>query len=303
MHVTVKQLAALLFCGATLPSLASEISYVNQFRNLVYTQTDNVTLSAQGAFFSASTVVSGLAIATYDSGMMTIGDPNAGPSYALTSSDAGHTFGMQPPTLPSQAAMDTQFPLSSHYTFVLTGGPDSASASMDVGANNYAAAPPMLTGNSFSALQGMDTSQPLNLAFNPFNAVPGAAAEFIFLSVYDYTTVTWLYPVGFAPRTTTGISLPAGVLAPGHNYAFELIYSARVNPLGDGADFAPEIGFDLRTNGLFATAVPEPATVALWLLGLAALVSASRHRESDAVEGGRASRAQREGDGDVRKTV
>lgn len=301
MHVTVKRLAVLLFCGATLPSLASEISYVNQFRNLVYTQTDDVTLSAQGAFFSASTVVSGLAIATYDSGTMTIGDP--GPSYALTSSDAGHTFGMQTPTLPSQAAMDAQFPLSSHYSFVLTGGPDSASASMEVGANNYAGAPPMLTGNSFSALQGMDTSQPLNLAFNPFNAVPGAAAEFIFLSVYDYTAATWLYPLGFAPRTTTGLSLPAGVLAPGHNYAFELIYSVRVTPLGDGADFAPEFGFDLRTNGLFATAVPEPATVALWLLGLAALARASRHRGSDAFEGGRACRAQREGDGDVRNTV
>ena len=210
MHVTVKRLAALLLCGAALPSLASENSYVNQFRNLEYTQTDNLTLSAQGAFFSASAVVSGLAIATYDSGTMTIGDPNAGPSYALTSSDGGHSFGMQTPSLPSQAAMDTQFPLASHYTYLLTGGPDSTSASMDVGANNYAAAPPLLTGNSFSALQGMDSAQPLSLGFNPFNAVPGAAAEFVFLSFYNYTTATWLYPLGFAPRTTTGLTLAAG---------------------------------------------------------------------------------------------
>ena len=278
MHVTVKRLAALLLCGAALPSLASEISYLNQFRNLEYTQTDNVTLGAQGAFFSASAVVSGLAIATYDSGTMTIGDPNTGPSYALTSSDGGHSFGMQPPTLPSQAAMDTQFPLSSHYTVVLTGGPGSASASMDVGANNYAAAPPMLVGNSFGALQGMDSSQPLSLGFNPFDAVAGAAAEFVFLSFYNYTTATWLYPLGFAPRTTTGLTLAAGQLAPGNNYAFELIYSVRVTPPGDGADFAPEIGFDLRTNGLFTTAVPEPATFALWLLGLMALAGSGQVR-------------------------
>ena len=32
MHLTVTRLAALLFCGTTLPSLASETSYVNQFR-------------------------------------------------------------------------------------------------------------------------------------------------------------------------------------------------------------------------------------------------------------------------------
>ena len=278
MHVTVKRLAALLLCGAALPSTASEISYVNQFRNLEYTQTDNLTLSAQGAFFSASAVVSGLAIATYDSGTMTIGDPNAGPSYALTSSDGGHSFGMQTPSLPSQAAMDTQFPLASHYTYLLTGGPDSTSASMDVGANNYAAAPPLLTGNSFSALQGMDSAQPLSLGFNPFNAVPGAAAEFVFLSFYNYTTATWLYPLGFAPRTTTGLTLAAGLLAPGNNYAFELIYSVRVSQPGDGADFAPEIGFDLRTSGLFATAVPEPATFTFWLLGLVALAGSGRMR-------------------------
>ena len=279
MHVTVIRLAALLLCGAALPSLASEISYVNQFRNLAYTQTDNVTLSAQGAFFSASAVVSGLANATYDSGTMTIGDPNTGPSYALTSSDGGHSFGMQTPSLPSQAAMDTQFPLASHYTYLLTGGPNSTSASMDVGANNYAAAAPMLTGNSFSALQGMDTSQPLSLAFNPFNAVPGAADEFIFLSFYNYGTATSLNPLGFAPRTTTGLTLGAGLLAPGSPYAFELIYSVRVSPPGDGADFAPQIGFDLRTSGLFTTAVPEPATFALWLLGLVALAGSGQVRK------------------------
>jgi len=276
MHVTVNRLAALLLCAAALPSVASEISYINQFRNLAYTQTDNVTLSAQGAFFSASAVVSGLATDTYDSGRMTIGDPDTGPSSALTSSDGGHTFGMQTPTLPSQAAMDAQFPLSSLYTFALSGGLGTANASMDVGPNNYAAAPPMLTGNSFSALQGMDSSKPLSLGFSPFDAVPGDAAEFIFLSFYDYTTATWLYPLGFAPRTTTGLTLDAALLAPGNNYAFELIYSVRVGPPGDGVDFGPQIGFYLRTNGLFATAVPEPATATLWLLGLAVLVRTSR---------------------------
>jgi hypothetical protein len=276
MHITARPLAAMLIWGAALPVWAGEISYLNQFRNLGYSQTDNVTLNAQGAFFSSSAVVSGLATAAYDSGTMTIGDPDTGPSYALTSSDGGHSFGLQSPTLPSQADMDAQFPLSSRYTFVLASGLASATATMDVGANHFAAAPPMLTGSSFSALQGMNTSQALSLSFNAFEAVPGATDEFIFLSFYDYTTATWLYPLGFAPRTTTGYTLDAGLLAPGHDYAFELIFSVRVSLPGDGADFAPQVGFDLRTNGLFATAVPEPATAALWLLGLAALAGTSR---------------------------
>lgn len=276
MRTIAQPLVALLLSAAALPASAGEISYLNQFRNLSFTQTDNTTLAAQGAFFSASAVVSAQATAAYDSGTMTIGDPVTGTSYALGSTDGGHSFGLQTPTLPSQAAMDAQFPLASTYTFVLTNGTDSASASMDVGANTYAAAPPMLTGNSFAALQGMDSSQPLSLGFSPFDAVPGADSEFIFFSLYDYTTSSWLYPLGFAPRTTAGLTLAAGLLAPGHDYAFELNYDVRVNLPGSGADFAPQIGFDLRTNGLFSTAVPEPGTWALWLLGVPALLGLSR---------------------------
>jgi hypothetical protein len=283
MRTTAQPLAALLLCAASLPCWAGEISYVNQFRNLAFTQTDNVTLNAQGAFFSASAVVSNQATTSYDSGTLTIGDPDTGPSYALASNDGGHSFGLQTPTLASQAAMDAQFPLSSTYTFVLAGGPASATADMAVGANTYAAAPPMLTGSSFSSLQGMDSTQPLSLGFSPFDAVAGADAEFIFFSLYDYTTATWLYPLGFAPRTTPGLTLDAGLLAPGHDYAFELIYDVRINLPGSGADFAPQIGFDLRTTGLFTTAVPEPATWALWLLGafgLRARVRTSRRAVS-----------------------
>jgi hypothetical protein len=276
MRIAIQALAALVLCGLALPSVASEISFVNQFRNLGYTQTDNTSLTAQGAFFSASATVSAQATAAYDSGTLTIGDPDTGPSYALASSDGGHSFSLQTPTLPSLADMDAQFPLSSTYTYTLSNGSDLASASLDLGANRYAAAPPQLTGNSFSALQGMDSSQPLALSFNAFNDVAGADAEFIFFSIYDYTTSTWLYPLGFAPPTTTGLTLDAGLLAPGHDYAFELIYSVRVNLPGSGADFTPQVGFDLRTSGLFATAVPEPATAMLWLLGLAVGVRTSR---------------------------
>jgi MYXO-CTERM domain-containing protein len=280
MNRSVKTGLGLLACAAVWPAVAGEISYLNQFRNLAYTQTDNLTLNAQGAFFSASAVVSDQATAAYAGGTMTIGDPDTGASYALTSNDGGHSFGLQTPTLPSQAAMDAQFPLASAYTFVLTNGTDSASADMTVGANTYAAAPPMLTGNGFAALQGMDSTQPLSLSFSPFDAVAGADFEFIFFSIYDYTVATWLYPLGFAPRTTPGLTLAAGLLAPGHDYAFELIYDVRVNLPGSGADFPPQAGFDLRTSGLFTTAVPEPATWALWLLGLAGLVRTSRRAGS-----------------------
>jgi hypothetical protein len=278
MHAAAKPLFTLLVCGATMPALANEIAFVDQFRNLSYAQTGNSTLTFQSAFLSASAQVSSQASASYNSGTLTIGDPDTGPSFALNSTDGGHSFSFQTQALPSQAAMDAQFPLSSTYTYALSNGTDSASTGIPVGANQYAGAQPMLTGSSFSALQGMDSSQALTLSFNPFDEVPGADSQFVFFSIYDYTTSTSLFPVSFAPRTTTGVTLDAGLLVPGHDYSFELIDSVRVNVPDADTDFQAQVAFDLRTSGMFTTSlpVPEPSTTALWLTGLLALARASR---------------------------
>ena len=283
MHAAAKPLLALLAVGATAPALANEIAFVDQFRNVADVQTGNATLSFQSAYFSASVQVSSQASAVYDSATLTIGDPATGPSYALSSNDGGHSFGYQTYALPSQAAMDAQFPLSSPYTYALSNATDSASTTIQVGENRYAGAQPMLTGDSFSALQGMDSAKALTLSFNAFDEVPGADAQFVFFSLFDDTTSTALFPVSFGPRTTAGVTLDAGLLLPGHAYSFELIDSVRVNVPDADTDFQAQLAFDLRTNGQFTTAmslpVPEPSATALWLAGLLALSRASRKRQ------------------------
>jgi hypothetical protein len=131
---------------------------------------------------------------------------------------------------------------------------------------------PYLTGNGWSSLQGMNASAPLTLHLNPFITDPAAAADsFVFFTVYDYNTSQFVVDDGFLPPSTTDVMLAANQLAAGHLFAYEVIYSSRVFVPSPGANFDAQIGFELRTQGTFATAVPEPANAALLLAGLGAI--------------------------------
>ncbi len=130
---------------------------------------------------------------------------------------------------------------------------------------------------SFSALQGMNAAAPLALHFSPFVPDSAATDAFVFLSIQDHDTGSTVFPLLFAPATTTGVTLAGGLLAAGHSFTFELIYSDRVLTAHDSsANFDGQSAFDLRTVGDFSTAaaVPEPQAWALLLAGLAGLSAA-----------------------------
>jgi hypothetical protein len=257
---------------------ASDIDYVNQFRNVAFRQTADTTVVDNGAFFSASIVAAAGAVGVYSDGVMSFGDPDSPSLTGLSSNDGGASFSFQTPTLASQALMDATYPVSTAYSFALNpGGPV---ATLVAGAAAYPLSAPQLTGSSFSALQGMNAAAPVTLTFSPFGVAPGATEALVFFSIYDQTTATWVYPVSFGAPSTNGVTLGANLLAAGHSFTFELIYSDRVQSVGDGANFAPQLGFDFRTDGDFSTAaaVPEPATWALMLGGVLAL--GLRHRRS-----------------------
>ena len=102
--------------------------------------------------------------------------------------------------------------------------------------------------------------------FSPFAVDPSVNDQFQFFTIFDPASNTFVYDAGFLPQSATSVTIAANTLQAGHNYIYELIDSNRVLTTGTGGQFAPQLGFDLRTSGAFftAAAVPEPGSIALF---------------------------------------
>ncbi len=137
-------LLAAFACWASTAA-AADIDFVNQFRNVGFRQTSDTSLADNGAFFSASAVVTDAAVGAYASATLRFGDPAAPNLLGLASSDGGKTFLFQTGSFNSQADMDAVFPTGTAYTFMLEpNDPAAATASttLDVGGPAYAALRP-----------------------------------------------------------------------------------------------------------------------------------------------------------------
>lgn len=250
----------------TLISTAgAQISYVDMFRSSSNTQTGNGnSLSLLGYFFS-------LDLNSVNPGDFTTGTVTGpGPQTPVTltptpgnPSDLRYQTGF----FANQAAMDTAFPIGT-YTFHGIGGTQGPlDATLHYTGDVYPGAQPFLTGSDFSNLQGVNSSNAISLHFSSFAFNAAALQQFQFLTIFDNTSNSFVYGVGFLPQTATGVTIAANTLAAGHSFTYELIDSNRVlDNSGIGANFAPLLGFDFRSHGTFSTAastVPEPGSIAL----------------------------------------
>jgi len=135
----------------------------------------------------------------------------------------------------------------------------------------YPATQPYLAGTTYSNLQGMNSAASFTLQLSPFTKDAATTNAFIFLNIFDAVTGNAVFGANFLASTTSSVLLPGNTLQPSTAYVFDLDYSDRVQVASPGADFDAQLGFDLRTEGNFTTAVPEPGIGAFLLFGVAAL--------------------------------
>lgn len=254
-----------LTCVATSRSRAQAgIEFIDLYRDLAYQQTgDGSTLGDQSAFFSARLYSTNAS--EYDSVTMTY--PGSGSPLALIENPVPGTTYFYQTGFTTKAVIDADFPEGSYdFEAVGPGGTDQASFPYAFTDASYPQSLPYLTGTDFSDLQGLSPGLNFTFHISPFDAGSEADDSFLFLTVFDYDLASLVFNAGFLSPTTTEVLLPAGTLASGHSFAYEVVFSNRRYFDSTGTAFPSQAGFDIRTQGSFftqAAPVPEPAN---WLM-------------------------------------
>ncbi|MBS0262481.1 MAG: hypothetical protein JSS02_11070 [Planctomycetes bacterium] len=142
-------------------------------------------------------------------------------------------------------------------------GTDFADVFYSYSDDNFPQTIPFLSGTDYSALQGMNPSNPFTFHFSPF--VPGSAAESseIELAIFDMTghaaNITFYTP------GTTEVTFNGGQFTPGHHYRYALTYDGQNRLPTTDLDGEMWANFSYTTIGEFTTAsqtaaVPEPSS-------------------------------------------
>jgi hypothetical protein len=135
---------------------------------------------------------------------------------------------------------------------------------------------PYLT--NYTSLNGANATQSIALNYQSFT--PASGTEGItFVTVYNAKTGAVVYGDEFLDPSVSASLIPAGTLQANTLYDIEIDFSDRIGGQNRNGNFT-ELGFDVRTDGSFTTAVaavPEPSTWAMMVLGFAG-ISAMTYR-------------------------
>jgi hypothetical protein len=263
-------LACLLLISSGL-SARAQISFVDIYRTALLSQTGN---DAAGTAYSFSYIGFDLTSETGNQySTVQAFYPGAGSPATLANDDPSNAahYEFTSGNFGSQAALDVAYPKGT-YSFTANGGGPAATTMVNYANDAYSATQPYLTGTNFSALQGMNSAASFTFQLSPFTKDATTTDAFIFFNIFDVITGDVVFSSNFLSPNTSSILLPGNTLHPNTAYVFDLDYSDRVSAASPGADFDAILGFDVRTEGSFTTAVPEPAVSVLALIGASALL-------------------------------
>lgn len=265
-------LSCMLMCGGI--AWSSPISFVDLFRTQAFTQTSGAP-PAVGQYYFGTTVHSENA-GDFLAGSVT---PPGGSPLALTLSADQLSLSYGSPTFSTLSGFDAAFGLGT-YNFLLTGPATNPDAPAALGvvqpADQFPGATPYVT--NFSSLQNVDAAGNIVVNWNAYTGSLASPGEsLVFFSVLRNSDGATVFSNSFLSAATTSTTIPADTLASGTAYTFALVFSNRVNGTNasGNSSFGPLFGFDLRTEGQFATAptagVPEPGTTTFMAFGMGLL--------------------------------
>jgi hypothetical protein len=228
-------------------------------------------VTSTGGFFSARAFVT--SSSDFSGGTLTYGGPGSPQTLSFVPADVALEFSA---SNSSFSTLQSLFPAGDYVFGLAAGSQPATSIGIDYVGGAYSNTP-FIT--NFSALQGLNASKSFTVDLNTY--VPGsvATASSIFFTISN-SSGTVVFDSGGLSDTTTSIIIPAGTLAAGGSFTFDLLFDNRIS----GVDFINELPvtqfYDTHTDGSFTTAVPEPSSWAMLLMGFVGLGAMIRPRAS-----------------------
>ena len=270
-HLTLLvALGVAAFAGAIVPASA-QVTNAGTVKNLTHEQTGPSTIVGTGGFFNAEVVFTNPG--DYASATLLYPGPLS-PQNLPPISPTGFGIG---PSFPTQAAMDLAYPFGTYAIFLAAGSQPATVINLpNYVADAFTSDVPQLTAASFNALQGLSTApSSLTLNFNSFTPSSLTTIAFTFFSIFGSNQ-----GCGFLSPSATSCTIDPTALTPGTTYNWELDFSGRIESYTNNV--LTYTNFDVRTDGVFQTAVPEASTWAMLTIGFAGLGFAGYRRNKAA---------------------
>ena len=266
---------ALLSAGTAWRAEAA-INEIDIGINPTFTQSGPTTVTATGGFFAARAFLD--SSGDFNGGTLTWPGAMSPQPLALEADPLfpvlGYSFDDS-----NLADLNTQFPFGTYtFTAPFSGSSPGQTESLSYTETADALSTPTLDADTFNGLQDLRASSGFTFNFNTFeqSLTPGASG-LVFLSVSNSSGVS-VFSTDGLDASTTSVFMPGNTLKAGQDYTFDLLFDERIS--GSNGDVPTTLFFDSHTDGSFSTAVPEPATWTMMILGFGGLGLTLRRRAS-----------------------